>query len=73
MRTTLELDQRLLEQVVELTGERNKGRAVNEALSEFVRRRKIEDLIALAGHIDLVDDLAELDEIERKEADEAQW
>lgn len=73
MRTTLDVDQRLLDEVVALTGEKNRGRAVNEALSEFVRRRKIEDLIALAGNIDYEDNLAELRELELKEIADTEW
>ena len=73
MRTTLDVDKKLLDEVVTLTGERNKGRAVNEALSEFIRRRKIEDLIALAGHIDYEDNRAELRDLELKELADTEW
>ena len=73
MRTTLDVDQKLLDEVVALTGENNRGRAVNEALSEFVRRRKIEDLIALAGSIDYEDNLAELRELEVKQLADTEW
>ena len=73
MRTTLDVDQKLLDEVVALTGENNRGRAVNEALSEFVRRRKIEDLIALPGSIDYEDNLAELRELEVKELADTEW
>ncbi|MEE9284235.1 MAG: type II toxin-antitoxin system VapB family antitoxin [Dehalococcoidia bacterium] len=44
MRTTLDLDRRLLDEVTEMTGEKSKSRAVNKALEEFVRRKKIEEL-----------------------------
>ena len=55
MRTTLDIDSNLLDQVVETTGERSKTRAVNKALAEYVRRAKIDELRAIAGNIDLVD------------------
>jgi Arc/MetJ family transcription regulator len=48
MRTTLNIDDRLLTEVVNETGETDKGRAVNKAMEEFIRRRKIERLISLA-------------------------
>ena len=49
MRTTLNIDEKLLEEVLCETGERDKGRAVNAALAEFIRRKKIERLLASRG------------------------
>jgi len=48
MRTTIDIDPELLEEVVSETGETSRGRAVNSALAEFMRRRKIQRLITLA-------------------------
>ena len=67
MRTTLDIDNRLLEQVAKTTGEKTLSKAVSRALDEFLRRRKIERLIELAGKIDLVDNWRELEEIELQE------
>lgn len=64
MRTTLNLDEKLLAEVMRETGETDKGRAVNAALAEYVRREKIERLIALAGHIDYADDWKERHDLE---------
>lgn len=69
MRTTLDVDPSLLEAVVALTKERNKGRAVSKALEEFVRRKRMEELRAMAGKIEMVDNLKELEELEAKEAE----
>lgn len=55
MRTTLDIDKKLLEEVVALTGEKSKGRAVSKALEEFIRKKRIEELRAMAGTVDLVD------------------
>jgi Arc/MetJ family transcription regulator len=60
MRTTLEIDERLVEEVTKLTGERSKGKAVNKALGEYIRHKRIEELRAAAGTIDLVDNWYEL-------------
>lgn len=49
MRTTLNIDERLLDQVLEATGEKTKSKAVNEALGDYIRRIKIEELRAMAG------------------------
>jgi hypothetical protein len=67
MRTTLNIDRELLEEAAEITGERNLGRVVNKALEELVRRQKMEELIALAGKIEIVDNLDELEGLEIEE------
>ena len=59
MRTTLDVDRKLLDQVVETTGERSKSAAVNRALQDFVRRTKINELRAMAGTVHLDDTRAE--------------
>ena len=73
MRTTLEVDEKLLKDVLALTGEKSKGKALNRALREFVRRKRIEEMKALAGSIDLVDNLKELEELELRELERLQW
>ena len=60
MRTTLELDENLLEATVKATGEKNKGKAVNKALQEYLQWQAIQDLRAMAGHVDLADDLEDV-------------
>lgn len=65
MRTTLNVDEKLLEDVMCLTDERDKGRAVNTALSEFIRRRRMDELRALLGNLDL--DLDDWDEFRHSE------
>lgn len=53
MRTTLNIDEKLLDKVVELTGETSKSKAVGKALEEYVRRMRIEHLLSLRGKLDL--------------------
>lgn len=67
MRTTLDIDEKLMDVVVALTREKNKRRAVSKALEEYVRQRRIQELRAMAGKIELVDNLKELEELEIKE------
>ncbi len=61
MRTTLNIDNKLLETVVEATGERTKSKAVNVALKEYIRRKHVQELIDSWGKI-IVDDYR--DEVE---------
>ena len=53
MRTTLDLDKKLLEQVIEATGEKSKTKAVNKAMEEYVRAIRIKHLRSLRGKLDL--------------------
>ena len=59
MRTTLDIDERLLREVVERTGEKNRSRAANKAFQAYLRSEAIRELIGLAGQIDIEDDRAE--------------
>jgi Bacterial antitoxin of type II TA system, VapB len=49
MRTTLDINPDLLKEAQEWTGEKSRGRVVDKALEEMVRRRKIAKLIELAS------------------------
>ena len=53
MRTTLDLDEKLLEEVVKLTGEKSKSKAVKKALEGFLREARLNRLIDLQGRLDL--------------------
>ncbi len=64
MRTTLDLDEKLVEAVTKMTGVKSKSKAVNKALEEYVRRQLIEELRAMLGTIDLVDNWYELRHME---------
>ena len=64
MRTTLDIDEELLSKVMKLTGEKKKGKAVWKALEEYVRRKRVEELRAALGTIDLVDNWYELRHME---------
>jgi Arc/MetJ family transcription regulator len=48
-RTNLVLDEQLLEEAVRVSGERTYSRAVERALSEFVRRARAGKILELAG------------------------
>ena len=73
MRTTLNIDKELIDYAVEATGEKTKSKAVNAALKEYARRRKIAALRALAGKIQLVDNLQELEALEMEELRKMGW
>ena len=58
MRTTLDIDGKLLDSVVDATGEKTKSRAVNAALKEYIRRRHVQELIDSWGKV-VVDDYSD--------------
>lgn len=53
MRLTVTVDEELLDEAVRLAGTRTKREALELALREFVRRRRLIDVIAHAGHVNL--------------------
>lgn len=67
MRTTLVLDERLLEGVRVLSGARTKKAAVEAAMRDFVRRRKAKKLLALEGSIEFADTVDDLIKRSRKD------
>ncbi|MDE2861026.1 MAG: type II toxin-antitoxin system VapB family antitoxin [Chloroflexota bacterium] len=69
MRTTLNIDDKLLESIVEATGESTKNRAVNAALKEYIRRKHVQELIDSWGKI-IVDDYSEEAEAAEKRREE---
>jgi metal-responsive CopG/Arc/MetJ family transcriptional regulator len=66
MRTTLDIDKHLLDAVEDATGEKGLSKAVNKALEEYLRRRKLDALRASLGTWDLdLDDWYEYRHSER--------
>ena len=67
MRTTLVLDEQLLEEVRALSGARTKKAAVEAAMRDFVRRRKARKLLALEGNVELAETVDDLIKRRRKD------
>ena len=70
MRTTMSLDAVLIKELMEITKARTKTEAIHLAISEYIRRRKLEGLKALSGKIRLDLDWRELEERELKAQEE---
>lgn len=58
MRTTLDIDRKLLDAVVEATGEETESGAVNTVMKEYIRRKHVKELIDSWGKI-IIDDYSE--------------
>ena len=52
MATNLSIDPRLIDEALELSGERTKKAAVTRALEEFIARRKQKRLLELMGRLE---------------------
>lgn len=57
MRTNIEIDQKLIDEILEKTNIKTKKEAVNLALKEFLRLIKLRELSEMAGKIDWSGDL----------------
>ncbi len=53
MRTTLDIDSKLLDMVVNATGEKTRSKAVNEALAYYLKDQGVRKLLQLQGKLDL--------------------
>ena len=66
MRATLSIPDDLIAEVQKISGEKSKTKAITIAMQEFVRQKKIKDLIALAGKIEIDYDWEKEEELELK-------
>ena len=66
MRTTLDIDRKLLDAVVEATGEETESGAVNEVLREYLRWKNIQDIRSMAGRSKINDTTARQRELDEK-------
>ena len=58
MRTTLDIPEELIEEARRVLGFKSKTDAVVLSLTELIRRRRIDELKAMAGHVNLDIDVA---------------
>jgi|TARA_Y100000310_G_scaffold246067_1_gene251183 Arc/MetJ family transcription regulator len=53
MRTTLNVDEELLDEVVKATGSKSKSAAVSKVLEEYLTKQRIQQLRSALGTLDL--------------------
>lgn len=70
MRATLNIPDELVNEAQKATGAKTKTEAIVIALKEVVRNKKIEELLALRGKVDIVDVSEELEALEMEETTE---
>ena len=68
MRTTINIKDDVIKQVIKYTGAKNMSQAVNEVLETFVREKRKQKLFDLKGKLQLEDNWQKLREMEIDEA-----
>jgi len=53
MPTNLAIDEKLLKEALKIGGHKTKRNTVNEALREYIMKRKQKDILSLFGKIDM--------------------
>lgn len=66
MRATLNIPDELLSDVQKITGEKSKTKSITIAMKEFIRQKKIKQLLALRGKIRIDYDWKKEEELEMK-------
>lgn len=67
MRTTIHIEDSLFTDLMRLTKATTKTQAVRDALKEFIRLRRKEELLALRGQLDIEDNWRQLRKSELEE------
>jgi hypothetical protein len=70
MRATLNIPDELIDEVQRISGEKTKTQAIVTVMEEYVRRKKMEDLLALRGKIPFDYDWEREESVELKAAEE---
>jgi len=67
MRTTLNIDDKLLKTLLEITHEKSKTKAVTIAIKEFIRKKQLEKILSYQGSLHIENNWRQLEEEELKE------
>jgi len=66
MRATLNLPDPLIQDLLRVTGEKKKTKAISLAIEDYIRRKQREKLLSLSGKIHFDLDWREMEELELK-------
>lgn len=69
MRTTLNIDDSLMESLLQLSNEKSKTRAVTLAIKDYLHRKKLEKILTYQNNLEIDDNWKTLEEDELKEYD----
>lgn len=69
MRATLNIPDNLIDEILKITGEKSKTKALIKVMEEYIKQKKISKLIELSGKIEVEDLTEELEIMELQEAE----
>ena len=69
MKTTLDIDAKLLDAVLEATDETNRHKAIRRALEEYLRMKNVGEIRSAAGRFKVEDTTLRQRELDRKRQD----
>ena len=67
MRATLNIPDRLIDDLIKETQAKTKTRAITMAIEDYLQKKRLEKLIALQGKLDLEDHWREMEALEVEE------
>ena len=67
MRTTISIKDDLMQELLAVSKAKNKSKAIETAIKQYVEKKAVEDLIALSGKIDIDPDWEKAEEMEHHE------
>lgn len=70
MRATLNIPDELIQEVQRFSGVKSKTKAIVTVMEEYVKRKKLEDLLALRGKLAIDYDWRREEDVEMKAAEE---
>ena len=70
MRTTLNLDDTLINKLILITNEKSKTKAITIAIKDFIKKKKVEKIISFQGNLAIKDNWRDIEKEELGEYDE---
>jgi len=67
MRTTINIKEKTVKEVMHITGAKNRSQAINEALEAYVQEKRMKKLLELKGKLNLDENWKALREMELDE------
>jgi Arc/MetJ family transcription regulator len=64
MRTTITIDDNLMNQLMQTTGESSPAKALRQAVQDYVRQARLKKLLALRGQVPIEDNWRELRQLD---------
>ena len=67
MRTTLNIDDSLVQKLIEITHEKSKTKAITIAIKDYIKKKKLEEILSYQGNVDIENNWQQLEKEELEE------